>query len=482
MQEILGKAKTVRELLSVKYTIDYYQREYKWEAKQIRELVDDLTGAFLDSYNPDHPRGAVADYGRYFLGSIVISKKGTVSYIVDGQQRLTSLTLLLIYLRNLLRDKGGSSSIDPLILSVQYGAKSFNLHVDDRVAVMEQLYEGSQPTEEMGQAESVQTIIRRYADIQADFPEEIDDRALPYFVDWIIDNVHLVEITAYSDDDAYTVFETMNDRGLSLSPTDMLKGFLLARITEAPKRTAASDLWKQRTTTLRDLGKETESDFFKAWLRSQYAVSIRERKKGALAGDFDRIGTEFHRWVRDHADDKHDDGLVIKTSDDFVRFIDHDFDFFTRVYHRLMEASSKPIAGWERVLYNAQQGFTLQYMLMLAPLTPGDSEAAIHTKVRLVALYLDMLLTRRVWNYHRNTYSSMYYGMFIATRAIRGLDPVPLAERLTELFRNEQSQEENKLAFNTWLPVVDEVRKWCSAPTPSLKAILEDLRHIGEST
>jgi len=46
MREILGKAKTVRELLKgVKYSIDYYQREYKWHEKQIRELVDDLRGS-----------------------------------------------------------------------------------------------------------------------------------------------------------------------------------------------------------------------------------------------------------------------------------------------------------------------------------------------------------------------------------------------------------------------------------------------------
>ena len=54
---------------------------------------------------------------------------------------------------------------------------------------------------------------------------------------------HLVEITAYSDEDAYTIFETMNDRGLSLTPTDMLKGYLLANITEpisAPRNTIAA--------------------------------------------------------------------------------------------------------------------------------------------------------------------------------------------------------------------------------------------------
>jgi uncharacterized protein with ParB-like and HNH nuclease domain len=52
MKEILGKAKAVRELLKgVKYSIDYYQREYKWHKKQIHELVDDLSDKFLEEYD-----------------------------------------------------------------------------------------------------------------------------------------------------------------------------------------------------------------------------------------------------------------------------------------------------------------------------------------------------------------------------------------------------------------------------------------------
>jgi uncharacterized protein with ParB-like and HNH nuclease domain len=85
MREILGKAKTVRELLKgVKYSIDYYQREYKWHEKQIRELVDDLSDKFLEEYQPTHPRSKIADYPHYFLGSIIISKKESVGYIVDA--------------------------------------------------------------------------------------------------------------------------------------------------------------------------------------------------------------------------------------------------------------------------------------------------------------------------------------------------------------------------------------------------------------
>ena len=72
--------------------------------------------------------------------------------------------------------------------------------------------------------ESVATILARYSDITEYFPEELRGAALPYFADWLIENVHLVEITAFSDGDAYTIFETMNDRGLSLTPADMLKG------------------------------------------------------------------------------------------------------------------------------------------------------------------------------------------------------------------------------------------------------------------
>src|SRR6266481_6208750 len=99
MREILGKAKTVRELLKgVKYSIDYYQREYKWQEKQIRELVDDLAGQFLSDYDQSHTRRKVAEYSHYFVGSIIISRKESTSYVVDGQQRLTSITLLLMFL------------------------------------------------------------------------------------------------------------------------------------------------------------------------------------------------------------------------------------------------------------------------------------------------------------------------------------------------------------------------------------------------
>lgn len=426
MREISGHARTVRELLKgKKYSVDYYQREYKWQEKQIRELVDDLSGKFLEDYLPNHPRTQVDRYPHYFLGSIIISKKESVGYIVDGQQRLTSLTLLLILLRNLQREIPDRVNVDELIFSERLGQKSFNLHVEERTIAMEALFaDGGASIPTTDRSESVQNLLDRYRDLESAFPEELRGNVLPYFTDWLLENVHLVEITAYSDDDAYTIFETMNDRGLSLSPTEMLKGYLLANIDE-DQRTSANNHWRDRIRELNDTGKEVESDCFKAWFRSQYATKIRERKRGAKPEDFDRIGTEFHRWLRDMSSE-----IGLRASPDFARFIARDFDFYSRQYLRLMRAAEGPMQGLERVHYNAQHGFTLQHMLLLAPLRPEDDAASIDRKIGIVAHFLDIVLTWRLWNSRSIAYSNMQYAMFVVMKSIRGLSIQDLASVL----------------------------------------------------
>ena len=120
--------------------------------------------------------------------------------------------------------------------------------------------------------------------------------------DWLIEKVYLVEISAPSDDDGYAIFETMNDRGLPLSPTDMLKSHLLANAGNDDTKKRLNSIWKGRIDELVRIGKEEDSDAIKSWLRARYANSIRAREAGAGPQDYDLIGTEFHRWVRDNGD------------------------------------------------------------------------------------------------------------------------------------------------------------------------------------
>jgi uncharacterized protein with ParB-like and HNH nuclease domain len=432
-KEIDGKGRTVRELLAGrKYSIDYYQREYKWQRKQVTELLEDLAEEFLDSYEPGHERRAVADYGHYFLGSIITSEKEGQKFIIDGQQRLTTLTLLLIFLHHQLEDSEQRVQIADLIFSAKYGERSFNLDIPERTPCMEALYRG-QDFDDDDQPESIQNILARYRDIEQDFPEDMTEEALPFFVDWLVENVHLVEITAYSDEDAYTIFETMNDRGLSLTPADMLKGYLLANITETQKRNHASLIWKQRIQALTDLGKDEDADGIKSWLRAQHAESIRERRRGAEPRDFEKIATEFHRWVRNS-----ESTLGLTSSSEFARFIESDFAFYTRWYERIRQAAESLTAGLEAIHFNALHNFTLQYPVLLASLRLEDEETTIRRKLRVIGAYIDILIHRRIWNFRATDYSTMQYNMFLLMREIRGLDVEALIRALQTHLGDEQ--------------------------------------------
>ena len=412
-----ANARTIRQLLAnTKYQLDYYQREYSWQTKHITELLNDLSGKFLESYTDGDAPANVQNYGHYFLGSIIISHNNGQRYIVDGQQRLTTLTLLLIRLHKLLEEGPLKAQVNQLIYSLSLGTEGFNLAVPEWNYIMNALYEGGS-FDESNQSESIQNIALRYSDIEDRF--EIQDKALSSFVYWLLENVYLVEIAAYDSKDAYMIFETVNDRGLSLTPTDMLRGYLLSNITDPEHRNKASETWDKYSTTLKQLGKDAESEAIKAWLRSQYADNVPE---------FDRIGSEFHRWVRDQ-----EIKLKLSFSSDFVDFIERDFAFYSKWYHRLQLAGKDLTPGLEWVYYNAQN-ITFHYPFLLAPLCIEDSEEENMQKVQIVATYIDIVICRRVWNSLSTTQNLIADQMFPIIPAIRRKSIGELSNILYEQF------------------------------------------------
>jgi len=420
-----------------KYSIDYYQREYKWEDKQLAELISDLTEKFLHLHDPSHKRTDVSGYAGYFLGSIIISQKGTEAHIVDGQQRLTTLTLILTYLRRLQKAEATPEvKIDDLIYSESYGQKSFNLDIPDRADCMSGLFEHGEYEPLEDDVESVRTLVDRYSEIDGLFPEALRGPALPYFIDWLKDRVQVVQITAYNDDDAYAIFETMNDRGLKLTPADMLKGYLLANIDEGAQRVEAARVWRKRLRSLEDRDEGLSSDFLKTWLRSQYSTKVRRRTKDARPEDWDRIGTEFHRWLRGDAA-----RIGLTSPDAYHEFVTEDLDFYARKfeYVKASESASDPGSPLRFIRFNADQGFTLQYQMLLAPLIVGDDEASARKKLEIVARFVDILLAWRVWNFRAIDYNSMQYSMTNIMFGIRGRGVEELARRLFD-YLSKQSE------------------------------------------
>jgi uncharacterized protein with ParB-like and HNH nuclease domain len=425
-EKIDAYPRTIRQLLSGrKYTLDYYQRDYQWRERDIEDLINDLTARFSDEYQDGHERTEVALYKPYFLGSIVISSRGGVDFLIDGQQRLTSLTLLVIHLAHLQRGAANAMPLDDLIYSQKYGKQSFNIDVEERATCMRALLETGDYAPTPRDPEAIQTIWARYEDIERLFPAELKGEGLPYFIDWLLDRVTLVEITTNDNDMAYEIFESMNDRGLSLGPTDMLKGYLLSQIRDAEQLENAHRLWKARLQELSDEGKDAASEFFKAWFRAKFAGSIRERKKSASPQDFELIGTQFNRWIRDHARE-----IGLHRSEDYMRFITDDFDRAARRYIDILMATRSMVPGLEPIFYNADNGFTIQTMVLLAPLRTSDSQDVVRTKLALVASYLDIFIARRIVNFRNFGYSTVQYTMFNLSKAIRDLDIPALSARL----------------------------------------------------
>ena len=430
MKKIEGYPKSLKQLLqNTKYSIHYYQREYRWQRKHIEELIDDLTSEFLDYYTYGDDRQKVQDYGAYFMGSVVLA--GRENAIIDGQQRFSSLTLLLMYLNNRLRTLGESYSlIEQMIFSESFGTKSFNINVEDRSDCMNAIFNDN-PFDTTNVGESVKNLYDRYNDIIDIFPtDKISDDMLLHFCDWLAERVFFIEIVATTEQDAHKVFVTMNDRGLSLTSTEMLKGYLLSEIKDDGKRKKLNDLWKEKVLSLKKDDDKGDETFIKAWLRAQYAETIRETKAGAVNQDFDIIGGSFHKWVRDEREK-----LNLDTTDDYENFIMR-FARYADVYLKIREAEENFSEETNYIFYNAQVNFTFQPQLLLASVCYDDSWSDIIVKMNLVACFIDLLITARVTNNKSVDYSTIKNYVFNVTKHIRRCSIDELKVRLKQQYEN----------------------------------------------
>lgn len=438
MSAITPHYRNVQQLLqSQSFSIDEYQREYKWEKENIDELLSDLQAKFYSHYKPGDETTRVSGYGEYFLGSIIVSKRNGKNYLIDGQQRVTSLTLLLICLYRAAKEKGLPviQTVAPLIFSDNLGQPKFNLDIPERLPAIKALFEG-QTFNPDGKDESIQTMCARYRDIEDnDLLAELGD-ALPHFMYWLMTRVGLIEIATDNDSYAYAIFETMNDRGKPLSPVDMLKAYLLAPIEDAQARQQANQTWKQQVLDLISWGgthePERDANCIKAWLRAQYADTIRERRAGSIDRDWELIGSVFHRWVRDHSE-----RLELGKAQANQKLMCESFPFFAKAYRRVLAASKHYTAGLEAVYYNAHNDFTWQSTVLLAPLIETDDDETERRKLAVTASYLDIWLMRRVVNYIRVGYSSVSYAMWLLCREIRRKPLPELASILSLKLAND---------------------------------------------
>jgi hypothetical protein len=439
--EISFDRRNVSQCLQQRFTLPTYQRDYKWEAKHMLELLTDIQETFFAQYRQEHGRGSVAKYGPYFLGTIITTPSSDgQKAIVDGQQRITTLALIIAYFCRLAKghDELNISDLTPLLRRKIFGGVELNIGFQPtRAKLFELLVDHPKLAE--GDSDSLQEAVygianldegserlfELYLSIESYISDEIDQQILPFFIDYLTECVQLFEIGVPGEQDGHKVFVTMNDRGLKLGPIDLLKGFLLSNIPDNDGNIQAHHAWNEAIKRLKQIGPDEDSTFFKAWLRAQYATTIRGKQKGATPGDFEQIGDGYHRWVVDNRA-----VLGLRTADDFFNFVTSVLPTFVSHYCTVKKAEMDYAKAYPHVFFNASRDFTLQSMLVLAAINPSEQHSDVARKIRLVSYFVDYFATHRVISGQDNTYNNVRDPVFAILKQVRGSSVATLAEKL----------------------------------------------------
>ncbi|NRQ35611.1 DUF262 domain-containing protein [Nonomuraea sp. NN258] len=400
---IPGNGVTVQQLFkNSTFALDYYQREYTWTRDEIRTLIEDLSRHFLPHWNPLHEREAVDEYTPYFLGPYVYHEHGGRTFLVDGQQRITTLHLLLIYLRQLLLDQEVDVEVDiatleGLIYTARHGKRNFTIQANEEPvraqllnALMRDWTSLNGFTLPDDTPVSVKNLYDRSREIDEDFPEVLRGEALPFFVEWLLSRVCLVGIRALNQENGREIFVSMNDRGLRPSPVDLLKGHLFRRV--GPKaRVELGKAWADMLTRLA----AAEADLHEANAPSAYVRSFLL----AQQADFDEtfadpmeIERAFHEWVVDN-----EVRLGLDRPTGAHAFIKKLTGISSR-YCTALRASREFRPELPAVFFNGHNGIDNQLTLLMAVAHPDDPERVFVEKCALVAAFLDLIYVRRCVN------------------------------------------------------------------------------------
>lgn len=256
MSKLNVDQKSIYDLLSDKkadFLIPDYQRPYGWDEEQCQTLWDDL---FLFAF-PDNDYEAFDDNEEYFLGSIVTYKNETgQSEVIDGQQRLTTLMLILRAFYDKfaqMQDKNSKLTRDRIETCIwktdTFGtADKSSLKIDSEVATDndKQEFLDLLRTGKVKKGSKSQ-YVNNYNFFERKIDEFLQAFAsyFPYFPARILSNCILLPIEAESQDTALRIFSTLNDRGLPLADADIFKAQFYKYYGDKDKKDDFINNWRE---------------------------------------------------------------------------------------------------------------------------------------------------------------------------------------------------------------------------------------------
>lgn len=219
--------------------VPIYQRPYAWMEDNVNALFQDINDSSEE----------------YFIGTIVVTNKGDYVEIIDGQQRLATITIFYSAVRNFmleLKDNSGASLIEETYLFKQDlrtrdSQSKLELGVNDNEYFKNFIVNRQTTSSHIKHKDSHERIEQAYKIAykfaKNEYASSSNQFARLYdLIDFLKDKVKIIVVKVSDEANAFTIFETLNDRGLSLSQTDLIKNYLFhksdSRLSEAQEKWA----------------------------------------------------------------------------------------------------------------------------------------------------------------------------------------------------------------------------------------------------
>ena len=260
------------------YAVPDFQREYVWEREHVAKLLEDVIDEFYDEEDQ------LIEGPEYFLGSIVCCRDHEgIFQLIDGQQRLTTIYLVLCAARDVLRDVDDRPllALEAQISHVYSDPKTgedvkrhrLTLQYEDSDGILEKLVKADQPVSNLPETtESVKKILAAYRAIREFFLVDLkgEPAGIKRYLAAFTGRIKLIRILTPTITNALKVFETINDRGVGLNAMDLLKNLLFIK-TSSENYPKLKDRWKILTVVL-DSCHEKPLRFLRYYIMSHYEI------------------------------------------------------------------------------------------------------------------------------------------------------------------------------------------------------------------
>ncbi|MDT8333843.1 DUF262 domain-containing protein [Roseomonas gilardii] len=266
---------SVGEVFQSFYAVPDYQREYVWTSGQVEQLLSDI-----EEEMPAGPRDGVP--AEYFIGSIVVCPgEKSVLDLIDGQQRMTTLFVILCAIRDRLaalkdtvdtpiKSQLSSQSMDDYGQSIH--RYRLDLQYEDARGVLVSLVKGGAHDAARITTGSAENIVSAYRTAFDFLAREFGDNpnSVRAFYAYLVNRVKLIRIQTEGVAKALKIFETVNDRGVSLDSMDLLKNLLFVRARQSDFG-KLKHIWDELQAELRRAG-EKPLRFLRYFIFSRFSV------------------------------------------------------------------------------------------------------------------------------------------------------------------------------------------------------------------